>query len=339
MDLVLDKIIENVAVKDIFFNGAYIYNFENNATFKTVDFENIIWENPYIKGNIISNGNNSILSIEDDRTLFIDDINGEILAIEEFQAYEVQLDSHIEKDYIFGYINTNFKGEDFCMDIGYFSPSEDEFIILKEQYDNGRIIWASKDQILFLKRNTIELLDFKFNKIWDLSFDKLYIQEVTDCFDYQDHIFIIANEGKVIKIDKNSGKILRSFQNEEMGDFYNNYFINEEGIILFLGNGSYMEISSADFTILYRIDFSEEQIFIKKCFFSKVNNSIYFFGRFGDNASNLIASFDLKSRSFNWKYKLEKDIENNYFFSSPKVIGDYIVAIDGLKNLYVFKKN
>lgn len=339
MNLVLDKIIENVAIKDIFFNKAYIYNFTNKVTFKTIDFKNITWENPSIKGNIIPNGNCGVLSIEDDRTLFIDDKNGEILAIEEFQAYDVQMDSDVEKDYIFGYKNTNFKGDDFCMDIGYFSPSEDEFIILKEQYDNGRIIWASKDKILFLKRNTVEFLDFKFNKVWDLSFDKLYIQEVTDCFDYMNFIFIIANEGKVIQIDRNSGKILRSFQNEEMGDFYNNYFISDEGTILFLGNSSYMEISSADFTILYRIDFSEEHIFIKKCFFSKENNCIYFFGKFGDHASNLIGSFDLKSHSFDWKYILEKDVKNNYFFSSPKVIGDYVVAIDGLKNLYVFKKN
>jgi hypothetical protein len=42
------------------------------------------------------------------------------------------------------------------MDIGYFSASEDDFIILKEQYENGRIIWVSSKNILFLKSNSVE---------------------------------------------------------------------------------------------------------------------------------------------------------------------------------------
>jgi hypothetical protein len=80
------------------------------------------------------------------------------------------------------------------MDIGYFSASEDDFIILKEQYENGRIIWVSSKNILFLKSNSVEFLDYNFDKLWDLSFDSLGIENVTDCIDYQDFIFIIGEE-------------------------------------------------------------------------------------------------------------------------------------------------
>lgn len=339
MHLTLKKIINNVEIRDLFYNGAYIYNFENKYIYKTLDFDNSIWESSDIVGSIIQNGNSEIISIGNSQTLFIDDINGKTLGYGEFLAYNIQLTSDVKKDFIFGYKNAVYKEGTFYKDVGYFSVPENKFIILKEQYENGRIIWLSKEYILFLKRNSIEFLDYKFDKLWDLSFDTLNIQEVTDSFDYLDFIYIIANEGKVLQINKKSGEISSMFQNKEMGNFYRNYFINDDGIILFLGHKSYMEISPSDFTVLNEINFADKDVHINECFFSKENQCIYFFGYYGDTFPNLIGSFDLKTLSFTWSYVLKDEDTDNYFFNSPMIVGDYAVVGDGLQNIYIFEKN
>lgn len=337
MSLKLKKIIENIVIKGLFPEAAYLYDKEKKHTFKTLDFDHTIWTNSETRGEIIRNGAFAILALSDDKVEFIDDTNGEIVSIDDFQAYDVQLKSDFEKDFIFGYKNATYLNHTFYMDIGYFSASEDNFIILKEQYENGRIIWVSSKNILFLKSNSVEFLDYNFDKLWDLSFDSLGIENVTDCIDYQDFIFIIGEEGRILQISRKSGEILKSFQNEVMG-FYRNYFINNRGNIVFLGRNFYMEISSSDFKILKSINFADQNILVKNCSYSEENQCIYFFGYYGNTFPNLIGSFDLNSLSFAWTFILENKNSGNAFYKCPQNVGDYIAAIDGQNNLLIFEK-
>lgn len=339
MSLKLNKIIEDIFVKGLFPECAYLYDMKEKYTYKTLDFDRMIWKNPDTLGEIIQNGSSGVLAYSDDRVEFIDDTHGEILAIEDFQAYGVQLNSPFEKDRIFGYKNAVYVDNTFYFnkDVGYFSCSEDEFIVCAKQYENGRIVWISDDKLIFLKKYSIEFMDDDYNIFWDVSFHEMQIGQFVYCFDYENFIFIVGDKGKLFKLDMATGDIVSHFQSDYPRAFYSNYFI-KDGKLLFLGGHSYLEISPEDFKVLRKIDLKDEDIFVSNCFFSHADDCIYFFGTYGDSFPNIIGRFNLASVSFDWKFILKPKNDDNAFYFPPEPVGDFIVSRDGLNNLYIFEK-
>lgn len=338
MKVRLRKTIQNTGIMGIFSNTVYLYSFADKIIYKTINFDQIIWENHDIVGRIIRNGESKIVCRQENDAVFLDDITGEFLFREDYRIYDAHLDTPLKNNYIFGYKNSVYEKGAFYSDIGYFDLSTDKFVMLREQYEGNRIIWISSEHILFLKRNSIEYLDHNFNKKWDLSFEEMKSEEVFSCFDYDSFLFVIGDKGKLLKIDKVSGYIVDTFQHPSAGNFTGNYFVRENGQLIFLGLYLYLEFSLDSLEVQKEINFAQENIFVKSCFLDKENDHIYFYGVYGDSFPDLIGGFDINTTSFFWKYIMKSEGKGNRFFNSPVPVGNFIVVRDGLKNLYVFEK-
>jgi hypothetical protein len=97
VSLKLKKIIENIVIKGLFPEAAYLYDKEKKHTFKTLDFDHTIWTNSETRGEIIRNGAFAILALSDDKVEFIDDTNGEIVSIEDFRPMMYSLNQILKR--------------------------------------------------------------------------------------------------------------------------------------------------------------------------------------------------------------------------------------------------
>lgn len=335
MNLQLKKIEPNISIVKLFQNSAYLYNLKEKKIYKTEDFESKVWENSEITGSVIKNGEYAILIQNDNGTIFIDDTNGKILERENFLAFDIQILSEYEMDYIWGYMNTNYFDGKFYSDVGYFSSQEDRYIIVKKQYENEKILWVSSDKVFFLKNKEVEFVDYNLNIIWSLGFKELNVEKIIDCLEYKDRFILIAEKGKVIILNKESGKVLTIFSNELKGDFYNNYSISKEGKIKFLGEYLYFEYCLDKLNLIKKANFEDQNIFIRN---SNLGDEgiLFFSGVFEDKFPNLIGMFNSNTLSFIWKFVLETKNNGSAFYEAPRKINNNLVTIDRNNNFYIF---